>query len=91
VYEQRLKGEAELARATQQRQILVQQAMAEREAAEQRAQAIKIVGQAAKDFPEYRQQEFIGSFAEALKDGKINQIIYVPTEANIPIIERKAK
>lgn len=87
VYEQRLKGQAELARAEQNRQILVSQAHAEREAAAQRAEAIKIMGQAAKDFPEYRQQEFIGAFAEAVKEGKIGQIIYVPTEANIPITE----
>lgn len=87
VYEQRLKGHAELARAEQNRQILVQQAHAEREAAAQRAEAIKIMGQAAKDFPEYRQQEFIGAFAEAVKEGKISQIWYVPTEANIPITE----
>lgn len=87
VYEQRLKGQAELARAEQNRQILVSQAHAEREAATQRAEAIKIMGAAAKDFPEYRQQEFIGAFAEAVKEGKISQIIYVPTEANIPITE----
>lgn len=87
VYEQRLHGEAELARAHQNRQILVQQAQAEMEAAELRARAIAIVGQAAKDFPEYRTQEFIGAFAEAMHNGRINQIIYVPTEANIPILE----
>ena len=40
-----------------------------------------------KKCPEYRQQEFINSFGAALKDGKIQQIIYVPTEANIPIME----
>lgn len=87
VYEQRLKGQAELARAEQNRQILVSQAHAEREAATQRAQAIQIMGEAAKQYPEYRQQEFIGAFAEAVKEGKISQIIYVPTEANIPITE----
>lgn len=32
-------------------------------------------------------QEFIGAFGEAIKSGQIEQIIYVPTEANIPIIE----
>jgi regulator of protease activity HflC (stomatin/prohibitin superfamily) len=87
VYEQRLHGEAELARATQNRQILVQQAEAEKEAAVLRAEAIGIVGKAAKDFPEYRQQEFIGAFADALRHGSIGQIIYVPTEANVPIME----
>jgi regulator of protease activity HflC (stomatin/prohibitin superfamily) len=90
VYEQRLHGEAELARAHAARQVLVQQAQAEMDAAKLRAAAIAIVGQAAKDFPEYRQQEFIGAFAEAMHNGRINQIIYVPTEANIPILERRA-
>ena len=86
VWEQEKTGQAELARAEQSRQILVTQAKAEKEAAVMRAEAIAIVGKASKDFPEYRQQEFIGAFAEALKEGKISQIIYVPTEANIPII-----
>ena len=87
VYTQGMRGKAELARADQNRQIVVTQAAAEREAAVQRAEAIKIMGEAAKQYPEYRQQEFIGAFAEAVKDGRINQIIYVPTEANIPITE----
>jgi len=80
-------GEAALMKARQERQILVTQAQAERDAAVMRAEAIRIVGGAAKEFPEYRQQEFIGAFAEALKEGKMQQIIYVPTEANIPITE----
>lgn len=87
VYSQEMTGKAELARADQNRQILVTQAQAEKEAAQLRAEAIQIVGQAAHDFPEYRQQEFLGAFAEALKDGKMSQIIYVPTEANIPVME----
>ena len=87
VYRQRLQGEAELAHAHSARMILVTQAEAEKEAAQKRADAIQIVGKAAKEFPEYRTQEFIGAFAEALREGKINQIMYVPTEANIPITE----
>lgn len=87
VWQQGLEGKAALVKAEQTRQILITQAEAEKEAAKARAEAIQIVGQAAKDFPEYRTQEFIGAFAEALKDGNIHQIIYVPTEANIPITE----
>ena len=87
VYSARMEGEAVVARANGAKMALVAQATAEKDAAQLRADAIKIVGQAAKDFPEYRQQEFIGSFAEALHQGKISQIIYVPTEANIPITE----
>lgn len=82
-----LHGEAELKRAEQNRQILVEQARAERDAAQLTADAIAIVGQAAKDFPEYRQQEFIRAFGEAVKDHAVNTVIYVPTEGNIPITE----
>jgi len=91
VWQQRLEGQAALAKAEQSRRVLVAQAQSEMEAAELRAKAIKIVGQAAKEFPEYRQQEFIGSFVHALESGKISQIVYVPTEANIPIIEAGRK
>ena len=87
VYTARLEGEATVARANGAKQALVAQATAEKEAAQLRADAIKIVGKAAQEYPEYRQQEFIGAFANALESGKISQIIYVPTEANIPIIE----
>lgn len=81
-------GKAELARAEGNRKIMVAQAEAERDAAKLRAEAIAIVGKAAKEFPEYRTQEFIGAFADAMQNGRIDKIIYIPTEANIPIIER---
>ena len=42
---------------------------------------------AAKDFPEYRMQEFLGAFGEALQSDNIDKIIFVPTEANIPVTE----
>lgn len=87
VWTARLDGEATLARAQQARQVLVAQADAELEAASRRAKAIEIMGAAAQQYPEYRQQEFIGAFAEALKEGNIDQIVYVPTEANIPVLE----
>jgi regulator of protease activity HflC (stomatin/prohibitin superfamily) len=81
------EGLAIKAKADGSRQALVAQAQAELDAAEKRAKAVAIMGEAAKKFPEYRTQEFIGAFAEALKEGNINQIIYVPTEANIPVLE----
>jgi regulator of protease activity HflC (stomatin/prohibitin superfamily) len=87
VWKAGLTGKAALMRAEQEKQIQIEQAKAELESAKLRAQAIEIVGQASKDFPEYRTQEFIGAFGEAVKSGAINQIIYVPTEANIPIVE----
>ena len=87
VYKQGLVGKARLAEAEQTRKILIEQAKAEKDSAKLRAEAVEIMGEAAKKYPEYRYQEFIGAFAEALQNGEIDQIIYVPTEANIPITE----
>ena len=87
VWSQEMRGKAALAEATQSKMIQIEQARAELESAQLRAEAIKIIGQTAKEYPEYREQEFIGAFGEALREGKINQIIYVPTEANLPILE----
>lgn len=87
VWQAGLAGKASLMRAEQEKQIQIQQAKGELESAKLREEAIRIVGKATKEFPEYRQQEFIGAFAEAIKSDKINQIIYVPTEGNIPITE----
>jgi len=87
VWGMEMEGKAKLAESSQSRQIAVEQARAERDASKLRAEAISIMGKAAKDFPEYRTQEFMGSFGEALREGKISQIMYVPTEGNIPIME----
>ena len=89
VYSSRLEGEAALAKANSVKQVLVTQAQAEKEAASAQADAIRIVGQASKDFPQYREQQFIQAFGEAMQSDKIEKIIYVPTEANIPIIEAR--
>lgn len=87
VWNQGKVGEAALKRAESEKQIMIETAKAELESAKIRAEAINVVGKASKEFPEYREQEFIGAFGEAIKSGQIEQIIYVPTEANIPIIE----
>jgi hypothetical protein len=87
VWQQNMKGKAKLARATQERQILVEQARAEDEAADFIVNAITKVGKAAKEFPEYRKQVFMQAYAEALNSESIEQIIYVATEAGIPITE----
>jgi len=87
VWNQGQRGKANLRKAEQEKQILIEQARAEVDAAELRAEAIQLVGEAAQKYPEYRLQEFIGAFAESMASDKIEQIIYVPTEANIPIVE----
>ena len=87
VWRMGLSGEANLKKAEQEKQIMIEQAKAEVEAAQHRAKAIEIVGEMAARFPEYRTQEFIGAFAAAMENGDIDKIIYVPTETNIPIVE----
>lgn len=87
VWRQELKGEGLLRRAEQEKQILIEQANAEVEAAKLRSQAIEAIGASIQKYPEYRVQEFIGAFATAMENGDIQKIIYVPTERNIPIVE----
>ena len=87
VWRMGLSGEAELNKAEQTKKIMIETARAEMEASSLRARAIEIMGGAAKKYPEYRQQEFIQAIGEALREGDIDQIIYVPTESNIPITE----
>ncbi len=94
VYEQSMSGEAELAKATFNRQVRVREAEATKEAstllaqaeverAKGIAQANHIIGESLKDHQEYLHWLYI----EALKENKAAQVIYVPTEAGIPILE----
>lgn len=87
VWQQEMAGKAVLAEASQSRQVQVEQAKAELESSKIRAQAIQVIGEAAKAYPEYRQQEYMAAMGEALSSGNIEQMIYVPTEANLPITE----
>lgn len=98
VYEQRLSGEAELAKATYNRQVRVREAEATKEAATlladaevERAKGISkanaIIGDSLKGHEEYLRWLYI----ESLKDNKSNQIVYIPTEAGLPILEAGRK
>ncbi|MDD9806807.1 MAG: hypothetical protein OXU34_00805 [Gammaproteobacteria bacterium] len=81
------QGQADLALAENSRKVLVEQAKAEKLAAQERADAIKIVGEAASRYPAYRYQEFLGDLGESIRNGNVRQIIYIPTEAGLPILE----
>ena len=94
VYQQTLKGEAELARATQNRQIRIQEAVAKKEAAVLDAQAEverargvaeanKIIGDSLKGNEAYLRYLWI----QGLQEGATPQVVYVPTEAGLPILE----
>lgn len=93
VYEQRLTGEAELAKANYSKQVMVQEAIAKQEAASHLADAEvarakgvsaanRIIGESLKNNESYLRWLWI----EGLKE-KGNDVIYVPTEANLPILE----
>ncbi|HAM04431.1 MULTISPECIES: hypothetical protein [unclassified Megasphaera] len=82
VWEQSKAGEAALAKATQDRQVKVQEAEAEMEAASKQAEANRILGQSVRDYPEAMEQKWV----EAIEKTS-NQVIYLPTEASIPVTE----
>ena len=93
VWQQNKEGEAELARAEQNRKIAIQEAKAKEEAArslanaeiiraEGIAQANKIIGDSLQNNDAYIHYLWI----EALRESK-NDVIYIPTEAGIPITE----
>lgn len=95
VYRKTLSGEAQLKEAEWNRQITIKEAEAELEAASYKKQAdsLRAVGTAianeiiAKSLTkEYIQWKWV----EGLNDGS-SETIYVPTEANLPILEATRK
>ena len=93
VYRKNASGKAQLAEAESNRQIAVLEAKAKQEAASYLAEADtvrahgvaesnKIIGQSLKENHEYLTWLWIESLE---KNG--NQVIYVPTEANLPVLE----
>ena len=90
IYKKELNGKAELAEATFERQILIEEAAAEKEAAVLFAEAeviraagaaesIAIVGEALQENPAYLQYRFI----EGLNDST-GEVVYVATEFGLP-------
>lgn len=93
IWQQEQEGAAELARAEQNRQIAIQEAKAKEESAkslanaeviraEGVAKANKIIGDSLQNNDAYIHYLWI----EAIKESS-NDVIYVPTEAGIPITE----
>lgn len=89
----KMDGEAALAKAQADRKIAIAEAEAKEEAAESLgraevkraralAEAMDIISSKLKDNPEYLHYLWI----QGLQDGS-SEVIYIPTEANIPILE----
>ena len=100
VWEQGLVGQAALSRATQDRQVAVQEAVAKREAATELAraeverakgvaEANKIIADSLKGNEAYLRYLWVTEVAAVGKEGKT--VVYVPTEANMPIMEANRK
>jgi regulator of protease activity HflC (stomatin/prohibitin superfamily) len=93
VYQQRKQGEAELQRANYNRQIQVAEGLAKKEASIYLAEAevirargvdsaVRIIGAGLQNNPSYLRYLYI----QELKETQ-NQVIYLPTEAGLPILE----
>ncbi|MBR8188585.1 hypothetical protein KDW82_05860 [Burkholderia vietnamiensis] len=96
VYSQRMDGEAELAQANYSKQVQVQDAKAKLESAQAyadaeviRAQGVAranaIIGNSLRDNEAYLRYLWINKLSDS--EGKGGQVIYVPTEAGLPILE----
>ena len=96
VYDREMTGRAELAQAQSNRQIRTLEAQAQLESAKHLAQAEierakgvaeanRIIGESLKGNEDYLRYLWIHNLETAQASG--SQIIYVPTEANLPILE----
>lgn len=95
VYSKRMEGEAALAHAEYSKKVQVQDAIGKLEAAKHLAdteierargvaEANRIIGHSLKNNEEYLRYLWIHNLDQAEKTG---QVIYVPTEAGLPILE----
>jgi regulator of protease activity HflC (stomatin/prohibitin superfamily) len=93
VYARELNGKAQLREAEWNRQIAVQEAEALKESAKLKAEAEVIraggIAEANEIIAGSLTDEYIRyKFVEGLNDGN-TEVIYVPTEANLPILEAR--
>lgn len=91
VYSRELNGKAELREAEWNKKIQIEAAIAEKEAAKLKAESEVIraggIAEANKIISDSITENYIRyKFIEGLNDGH-TEVIYVPTEANLPILE----
>lgn len=93
VYSRELNGKAQLREAEWNRQIAIQEAQALKESAKLKAEAEVLraegIAEANRIISGSITEEYIKyKFVEGLNDGN-TEVIYVPTEANLPILEAR--
>ena len=93
IYKQDLRGQADLREQEWSKRVLVEQAKAEKDSSELRAeaeiirargvaQANEIIGTSLRDNEQYLRYLWIQGLGD-----ESSKVIYVPTEANLPILE----
>ena len=95
VWQQEMKGRAELAQAEQNRQIKIEEAKANLEAEKLNAQAEVVRAQGAAEAIRIENGSLTPTYIQYLwvrqQNTSANKIIYIPTEAGLPILEAKSE
>ena len=95
VWQQEMKGRAELAQAEQNRQIKIEEAKANLEAQKLNAQAEVVRAQGAAEAIKIENGSLTPTYIQYLwvrqQNSAANKVIYIPTEAGLPILEAKGE
>lgn len=95
VWQQEMKGRAELAQAEQNRQIKIEEAKANLEAEKLNAQAEVVRAQGAAEAIKIENGSLTPTYIQYLwvrqQNTSANKVIYIPTEAGLPILEAKSE
>lgn len=90
------RGVAVLARSSKEAEIIVETAKMEATAMSilaagqsnaslSKAESLRVLGEAARRYPEYAKDEYLLSLSRSINKGDIDSVLYVPTENNVPV------
>jgi regulator of protease activity HflC (stomatin/prohibitin superfamily) len=95
VWQQEMKGRAELAQAEQNRQIKIEEAKANLEAEKLNAEAEVVRARGAAEAIKIENGSLTPTYIQYLwvrqQNTSANKVIYIPTEAGLPILEAKSE
>lgn len=93
VWQQEMEGKAEFAKAEQNRQIKIEEAKANLEAEKLNAQAEIERAKGAAEAIKIENGSLTGTYIQYLwvrqQNAALEKVVYIPTEANLPILEAK--
>ena len=95
VWQQEMKGRAELAQAEQNRQIKIEEAKANLEAEKLNAEAEVVRARGAAEAIKIENGSLTPTYIQYLwvrqQNAAANKVVYIPTEAGLPILEAKGE